>query len=181
VIGSGKSTIADAVADELSCPIVDADRTRKQLLGVRETEPMPEEPWQGAYDPSVTERVYAEVMSRASMVVASGRPVVVDASFRSRAQRLAARELARDFGVPFRFVECTAPADVCRERLALRSRRPTPSDGRPALLDDFAARFEPVEELGPDEHVILDTTRPVQENLGELRSHIVTWPRGLVA
>jgi predicted kinase len=180
LIGSGKSTIAEVVADELSCPVVDADRTRKHLLGVAETHPLPHDAWQGAYDVAVTERVYAELMSRAGLVLASGRPVVVDASFRSRALRKRARELARAHGVRFRFVECRAPEEVCRARLERRARGPTPSDGRPAIFADFAARFEPVDEIPPQEHFVLDTTRPVERSVDELRAHIVTWPRGLV-
>jgi uncharacterized protein len=173
--------MAEAIAEELSCPVVDADRTRKHLLGVGETESLQEHPWRGAYDPSVTADVYTEVMNRASVVLASGRPVVLDASFRSRTERQHARDLARAHGVRFRFVECRAPAEVCRQRLELRSRAPTPSDGRLAIFDEFAARFEPVDELAPTEHVALDTTRPTEQSIAELRSHIVTWPRGLVA
>jgi len=181
LIGSGKSTIAEALADDLSCPIVDADRTRKHLLGAGETEPIHDRPWHGGYDPSVTEAVYEEVLSRASTVLASGRPVVIDASFRSRAQRQEARELARAHGVRFRFVECRARAQVCRERLIERARRPTQSDGRLAIFDDFAASYEPVTELSPAEHVALDTTRPLDQSVAELRAHVATWPRGLVA
>jgi aminoglycoside phosphotransferase family enzyme/predicted kinase len=180
LIASGKSTVADAVAAELACPVVDADRIRKHMLGVAETQPVHDPAWRGAYDPAFTEKVYGEVLRRASVVLASRRPVVVDASFRSRRLREKARELARAHGVRFRFLECRAPAEVCRERLAGRARTATPSDGRLAIFDDFAARFEPVNELAEGEHVVLDTTRPVEESLGEVRAHVVTWPRGLV-
>jgi hypothetical protein len=55
-----------------------------------------------------------------------------------------------------------------------------PSDGRLAIFDDFAARFEPVTELAGGEHFVLDTTRPLDDSLAEVRAHVVTWPRGLV-
>jgi predicted kinase len=80
-----------------------------------------------------------------------------------------------------RFVECRAPAALCRERLARRAGTAVPSDGRLAIFDDFAARFEPVTELSAGEHVVLDTTRPLDDSLAEVRAHVVTWPRGLVA
>src|SRR5690606_15832933 len=38
IIASGKSTVADLLGFEMSAPVVDADRTRKQLLGVRATQ-----------------------------------------------------------------------------------------------------------------------------------------------
>jgi aminoglycoside phosphotransferase family enzyme/predicted kinase len=181
LIGSGKSTIADAIADELSCPVVDADRTRKHIMGVGENAPLTDPSWRGAYDAATTRAVYGEVLRRAAVVVDSGRSVVIDASFRSRAARGEGRALARARGVPFRFVECQAPAEVCKRRLEARAGSPSQSDGRPEIFDDFAARFEPVDELPAGEHVKLDTARPLEQSLAELRAQLVTWPRGLVA
>jgi len=174
VIASGKSTLAEALSSELACPVVDADRTRKHMLGVEEDRPLHDPAWRGAYDPAVTGRVYAELLRRASVVLASGRPVVVDASFRSRALRAGARELARGLRVPFRFVECRVPADVSRARLARRNGGP--SDGRLAIFDEFAARFESVTELPESEHIVVNTARPVDDALAALRARITAWP-----
>jgi aminoglycoside phosphotransferase family enzyme/predicted kinase len=179
VIASGKSTVAELVARESSAPIVDADRTRKSMLGVAPTQTLEEKPWSGAYDPKLTELVYAEVLRRADVVLRSGRPVVLDASFRSPAMRMAARDLALRHGVPFRFVECRAPADVCRERLVRRQRETHVSDGRLAIFDAFAARYEPPREVRLDEILVLDTTRPQPETIATLRAHLDTWPLGL--
>ena len=120
-------------------------------------------------------------MRRADVVLASGRPVVLDASFRSSALRRAARQIAIDHGVPFRFVECRADADVCRSRLREREVIGGVSDGRLEVFDAFRARFEPVQELCPTEHVVLDTSRPIEESLDFLRAHLDFWPLGFVA
>src|SRR5207245_342793 len=108
VIASGKSTIAQLIGSMTSAPIIDADRTRKSLLGVEPTTRMNDRAWSGAYADDVTERVYGELFRRARAVLSSGRPVVLDASFRSRALRDEARALAREHHVPFYFVECRA-------------------------------------------------------------------------
>src|ERR1019366_10282683 len=100
----GKSTVAELIGKAMSAPVIDADRTRKAMLGVEATVPLHELAWHGAYDPAVTERVYAEALRRAEVVLASGRPVVLDASFRSSEMRRAAHNLARAHGVPFRFI-----------------------------------------------------------------------------
>jgi aminoglycoside phosphotransferase family enzyme/predicted kinase len=181
IIASGKSTIAERLADEMGAPVVDADRTRKAMVGVDAHQPIHDGAWAGAYDPGFTEGVYAEVLRRAEVVVASGRPVIVDASFRSLRLREAARQLANRCGVPFRFVECRADADVCRARLSARERSVSVSDGRLSVFDAFRARFEPVTELCPTEHVVLDTARPIEESLRVLRAHLDTWPLGFVA
>ncbi len=177
VLASGKSTIASLVGEELSAPVVDADRTRKGMLGVAPTEKLSDAAWQGAYDPAFTEAVYKEVCRRAGVVLASGRPVVVDASFRARSMRSDARDLAILHGAPFRLVECRAPPDVCRARLEVRERTGGVSDGRLAIFDSFDARFEPVAELAKTEHTVLDTTRPVELSIDRLRTTLDVWPK----
>jgi aminoglycoside phosphotransferase family enzyme/predicted kinase len=181
VIASGKSTIAECIGSELSAPVLDADRTRKALLGVEATRRLEEAPWAGAYDPGFTRDVYDELLRRAEVVLDSGRPVVLDASFRSAALRRAARDVATRRGVPFRFVECHAPESVCRQRLAARERSGGVSDGRLAIFDAFRESFEAIVELPPTEHIRIDTTRPDEETLRALRSCLQTWPPALVS
>ncbi len=172
VIASGKSTLADALGKEMPAPVVDADRTRKRLAGVAVDQPLPEGPWEGFYSPEFTRRVYSELCRRASAVLASGRPVVLDASFRSRAHRAEVRRLARDRGVPFVFVECRAPEELCRERLRERAKTRSVSDGRIEVFDDFARSFEPVDELEPTEHVVVDTRRELEQRLERLKREL---------
>jgi aminoglycoside phosphotransferase family enzyme/predicted kinase len=178
-IASGKSTVAQALAAELSAPVVEADRTRKQLLGVEPTQPVHVPAFQGPYTPEASRRVYAELRRRAGAVLASGRPVVIDASFRSAAERRAVRQLAADHGVPFLFVECRAPRTVLVERLERRAAETGVSDGRLEILDDFLDRFEAVEELAAREHLKLGTEKPLEENLKRLDRRLATWPPGL--
>ena len=179
LIASGKSTTAELVARETSAPIVDADRTRKSMLGKEPTEHVHDDAWSGAYDPKFTQAVYEEVLRRADAVLRSGRPVVVDASFRSPAMRASVRALARKHGVPFHFIECRAPRDVCRARLVKRASEAHVSDGRIAIFDAFASKWEPPREISPDELVVLDTTRSEIEQLAVLRASIDVWPLGL--
>jgi aminoglycoside phosphotransferase family enzyme/predicted kinase len=167
IIASGKSTLASGLGRALSCPIVDADRTRKHVLGEAEGTSMHEGPWQGAYDPAVTERNYEEVLRRASVVLASGRTVIVDASFRSARWRVRARELAHAEDASFAFVECRAPLEVSRERLARRAHGP--SDAHPGVFDAFASSFEPASEVARAEHVVVDTTAPLECGIALVR------------
>ncbi len=179
LIGSGKSTMAELVASALSAPIVCADRTRKSMLGVEATHPVEERAWSGAYDPKLTTEVYAEVIRRADAVLRSGRPVVLDASFRSRAMRDAGHALAVKYGVQFRFIECRAPDEVCRKRLEKRATETHVSDGRLEVFDAFAAKWEPPREIADGELIVLDTTKPEAECLASVRAHVDTWPLGL--
>lgn len=176
LIASGKSTIAERIAPMLSAPVIDADRTRKAILGVEPTTKIPEKAWTGAYAPDVTDRVYAELFRRASVVLTSGRPVVLDASFRSRALRAVARRLAQKHGAPFYFVECRADAEECRRRLRQREQ-----DARLEIFEEFAARWEPVAEFPKAAHIVIDTSVPLDVNVDRLRHVLPTWPRGFTA
>jgi uncharacterized protein len=180
VIASGKSTLAGWIAGQLGAPVVEADRTRKSMLGVAPTTRVNDPAFSGAYDKRFSDEVYAELLRRAGVVLSSGRPVVLDASFRSRPMRLAAQALARAHGVPFFLVECRAPAHVCKARLARReSRGDSVSDGRAAIFDDFVKEWEPIRELSAEEHVIVDTAGDLEETRREVIARVATWPAGL--
>jgi len=181
IIASGKSTIADVVGDRLSAPVVDADRTRKYLLGMEATAHANVGAFEGAYDPAFTERVYAEMLLRAAHVLESGRPVVLDASFRTAEMRRAARDLAQEHGVPFTMIECHARPEVCRERLAQRERETSVSDGRRAIFDAFCAKVEPMNDIPDAQRIVLDTERSLAHSLLEIDERLQGWPRGLVA
>jgi uncharacterized protein len=161
VIAAGKSCVAEQLGRALPAVVINTDSTRKQLAGIAATEPVHAAAWSGLYGEDNTQRVYAELFQRALIVLHSGRSVVLDASFRTRALRAAARDTARAAGFGFRFVECTAPASVCRARLLERARGPSVSDARAELFDEFVRNFEPVTELPAAEHCILDTASPM--------------------
>lgn len=174
MIAAGKSSVADALAELLDAPVLDADRTRKRLAGVDPLTPLGGASFAGHYAPETTERVYAELLRRAEVVLSSQRSVIVDASFRSRDHRRAARALARRMGVPFLFIECRADPAVCRERLVARARGPSISDGRLDVFDAFMASYQPVDELGQDELLRLDTSQPLDATLDTLRPRLPT-------
>ena len=176
IVASGKTTVAERAGRELIAPVVGSDRTRKSLLGAQPTMSVASEPWTESYSGEVTEQVYQEVRRRARSVLESKWPVVIDASFRTLAQRQEVRRLANAEGVPFLFVECWAPAEVCRGRLHRRDQEPSVSDARAALLDDFVSSWEPVDELAPPEHLVLETLGSIEANVALILSRLMTWP-----
>lgn len=180
-IACGKSTLADRLGERLGAPVIDADRTRKHLLGLAASEHAPSGgAWQGAYDPEFSVKVYDEVLRRAGVVLASGRPVILDASFRTVRGRAAAQELAKKHGVPFRFVDCQVPAEIARARLAARDPKSTVSDATPEIFDAFMKGYEPVTEITGKELVCVDTSGEVDVSLAAILKEITGWPTGLV-
>ncbi len=164
MIAAGKSRTSATIGDLLAAPVLSSDRTRKQLVDRKPTERLPGGAWSGAYSARATEAVYGELLRLADIVLSSGRPVVIDASFRTGAMREAARRLANRHGVPFMLVECRAPRALILDRLAARESGGThESDARTDLLEEFEKHFEPIDELQPSEYVQLDTSRSVDE------------------
>jgi aminoglycoside phosphotransferase family enzyme/predicted kinase len=170
IIASGKSTIAKQLAEGLAAPVLEADFTRKQLAGLDPHTPWHDAAFSGHYGPEQTRAVYAELLRRAEVILRSGRSAIIDASFRERAQRQAARAQAAALGCELVFVECVAPAEVCRQRLRERARGPSTSDGRADIFDDFVRSYEVVTELAAGEHVRIDTSAPAAQIREQLRA-----------
>jgi predicted kinase len=150
--------------------VLSGDSTRKLLSGVAEQAPLHDAAFVGHFGPESSRRVYDELLRRARRVLASGRPTVVDASFRQGADRAAFSALARELGVAFFFVECLAPEAVLRDRLADRARGPSISDGRSEVLEAFMASYEPVDTATTPHLLRLDTTQPLAANLARVRA-----------
>jgi len=159
-IASGKSTVASSIAQRIAAPLLSSDRTRKRLAGREPTESMKSEAWSEHYSEAATEDVYEELLRRAELIVRSGRPVVVDASFRTVSMRRRFHEAADRLGVPFLLVECHAERSARLERLRARERAMNhESDARSDLLDTFEAAYEPPEELPARAHERIDTSK----------------------
>ena len=178
-VASGKSTVALEIARRIGAPVVGADATRDFLLGARLNEDLHEVRWAESYAADLPERVYGEVLRRAGEVLVSGRPVVIDGCFRSMNQRLGARSLAKRFELPFLFVEATVSPEVQTARLEERATRDAvPLSDWQSIADQLRGQWQPVTGLAPDEHLALDTARPLASCLDRVEARIPTWPEG---
>ncbi|MEN3026289.1 MAG: AAA family ATPase [Chlorobiota bacterium] len=162
-IGSGKTTLARSIAQELGWHVVSSDTIRKTLAGLPASEPSPEwlRPW--LYSPPMTHRTYQQLWQSASDLLHLHGGAIVDATFARRSLRDSFRRKASQSGVPTIFVELTAPMEVLRQRVAERRGTPTDSDAGPRELERLAPRYEPPEELPPGDRLSCPATAPVGE------------------
>jgi aminoglycoside phosphotransferase family enzyme/predicted kinase len=162
LVASGKTTVSQAIARRYGLAVVSADATRKSLAGLEHEAPG------GAalYTDAFTAATQAELLRRAGAVLASGRSVVVDTTFRTRALRDRARSLADQHGADFLFVECSVPEAMARARL--RGRTAGVSDAREELFERIRSEFEAADELAPSQHVVIDTAGPIADAVGAL-------------
>jgi len=151
VVGTGKSTAAARLADGLGGVVIASDRVRKRLLGLAPDEHASAGWNAGAYAPEAVARTYAALLERARPVLASGRPVILDATFARRARRDEARALAAELGCPVFLVETTADRENTLARLERRrAAGHDPSDAGPEAYAPSVRSFEPPEEWPAD-------------------------------
>jgi len=173
VTGSGKSYLANALAARLGAGVLSSDAVRKRLAGI-ESRDRQWVPFQtGIYSPEATERTYQALLEEARPWLARGKPVILDASYLQRAHREAALRLAQELDASFVAVECEAAEALVWERLSeRRGDQRVVSDGRWEIYQGQQERREPVDELPVGSHMVVETARPLREQIEAVLSHL---------
>jgi aminoglycoside phosphotransferase family enzyme/predicted kinase len=116
----------------------------------------------------------AEGLGRAAgvPVIASDRVRKALVGIGSTERAPAGASSAAVHGRRFAFVETTADDATLRARLRHRAAGPSVSDAGESLLEQFRATYEPVTELGPDEHIRVDTSGPTEAAVRAVRERL---------
>jgi hypothetical protein len=163
--GSGKSTIAEALAKELGLALLSSDWIRKELAGVPLRQHSHDEYGRGLYSPAASEAAYRELLVRADSSLNVGQSVIIDATCQKRGVRESLHRLAARHGVPLYLFVVEAPEEIIRERLAKRVREGTGiSDGRWEIYLRQRQEFEPILD-SEGESVTLDSSAHLHETV----------------
>jgi aminoglycoside phosphotransferase family enzyme/predicted kinase len=164
--GSGKSTIARALAERIGADCLSSDVLRKELAGAEPGARLPAAVGAGIYSAAMSALTYRELQAQAERQLHAGRSVVLDATFGRVAARRPAAALARTVGAVFVAAECRCSPRLARERLASRAHPgyAGPSDAGWEVYRSMRRTFEP---FGPDA-VPVDTSRPLEECLAKI-------------
>lgn len=174
LVGTGKSTVAQAASELLDAPVISSDRVRKMLAGLRPEQRASAPPGEGIYDEAQTRGAYAGLLERAECVIESGRTAVLDATWARREQRASARRLAQACGVPFLMLEARCADDVALERLARRERDPgRVSDAGPGFFAESRRRFEEISDRDPKDYCAVWTDH--EDWRESLRARLDEW------
>ncbi len=133
--------------------ILQSDLRRKILAGIRPTTHAGEEYETGLYSPEMKQRTYRSLLEQSLALVREGHSVIVDATFSRRKYRSMFVDAMERLGMPYYFVEVTAPDTVIRQRLAKRAQDPkATSDADLSVYLREREAFEPLDEV-PDGRV----------------------------
>lgn len=165
--GSGKTTIAEAIAGEIGAPpgarIVESDRIRKAMHGVPAETKLPDK----AYRPAVSERVYREIAWRAELILVEGGSVVADAVFDNPGERDRIEHVGRDRAIPFFGFWLTSDPSILWRRIS--ERRGGPSD---ATVDILSRQLQ--RDAGPLTWRKIKADRSVEAVAAEILSCVGT-------
>jgi len=143
--GTGKSTVAAALARELGAVVLSTDRIRAERRG---------EP---GFSPAEKGGVYERMFARAERGLQGGRSLILDGTFYLRRLREAGAEAGRRAGVTVFVIEVISPVPIVKRRMERRLRRAR--GPRPAGFEvhRFVRRsYEPVR----GRHFTVDTACP---------------------
>jgi aminoglycoside phosphotransferase family enzyme/predicted kinase len=149
--GTGKTTLASALADATGWSHLRSDEVRRDLG--RNAGPAAYRA--GAYSEQSVTVTYREMLDRARTALALGESVILDASWRREAWWAMAQRVAGETASDLVELVCTAPPEVAAGRLAARqaARDDDLSDATAATLTAMATDFDPWPEA-----VVVDTS-----------------------
>ena len=133
--GAGKSTTANALAEQLDWSVLDTDTLRKDLFGIdHDDHDVARHP--GLYGDDATAATYALLIDHADALLASGRSVVIDATWADAGHREHLRAMAATHDAQVFEFECCVDAAVARRRIEIRRAVGVDaSDATPHLVD----------------------------------------------
>lgn len=157
--GSGKTHVTSELLTRLPAVRVRSDIERKRLGGQRLDERRSSGIGEGLYTRSASRITYARLAECARAIIRGGYTAIVDAAFLEAVRRREFAALARELGVRFTILDCTAPSALLRARIKERGRRgEDASEATGTVLDHQLASFEPLEPRERAQALTVDTT-----------------------
>ncbi|MFE1745619.1 AAA family ATPase [Coleofasciculus sp. H7-2] len=157
--GSGKSTVARLQARRLGAIHIRSDALRKHLGGI----PLEQQGGADLYSDEMTQKTYSRLLELGIMLTSQGWSVILDAKYDRQKLREDAIAQATAHQIPLQILHCTAPMEVCKDRLS--SRTGDVSDATVDLLAKQQAAAEPFTQSEQPYVKTLDTTQDWESQL----------------
>ena len=166
--GTGKTTLANALRDELGWPVLHSDVIRKELAGLDPLQHASSLFGTGLYTPAMIDQTYEAMAARARHLLGRGQSVILDASFSTDEHRRIARSLAGSTCADRHELRCLLPTAQAAKRLIARNVNDADaSDADPEIATRMAQQFD----LWPEAFGV-GTLPPVADVLPAVIEHI---------
>ena len=116
--GTGKTSVARAIAGELGLQALSSDAARQSLFGAAKKQ---SDYAEGAYTAEADRLTYRKLIEAAARSLKDDRSVILDATFRDPSALQTARSMAAEAGARWRLIECRLAPELVRSRLATRA------------------------------------------------------------
>ena len=150
--GTGKTTLAKAVAERINAVHISSDTVRMKMLEER------------TYSAEEKEKIYDTILEEAEKQLKEGKNVILDATFYKKALREKVRVIAADFFI----VECTTHENLIKERIFARKKEETESEADYKVYKKVKTEFEPIAER----HFAVDTSLPLEKQVELVMKYI---------
>jgi aminoglycoside phosphotransferase family enzyme/predicted kinase len=154
--GTGKSTLARELGEQLGIDVLRTDVVRQQLFRAKSSGEL--------YRTDAREQVYLAMFQQAKELLDASCSVILDGTFHSIELLQAAQRLAEQSGATFTAIECTCSPEIAQQRITQRL-----AAGQDASQADVAVYEQQRHQwqLWPAaiQHVAVDTSQPLEAQL----------------
>ncbi len=173
-IGTGKSTLSRALAEELDLHRFNSDRIRKELAGLPVREASPKSIHDYLYSQEMSDRTYTALMERSINRLKEGHSVILDATFSRKAKREELIQYLRNISVPYYFIEMQSADRRIKKRLRKRDQYDNIiSDARLENFEPLNKIYQSPDEIDDEHHLSMNTEQSVAESIRLLFEKLV--------
>ena len=158
--GTGKTTLANALADRIGAQVISTDDVRRGLQHAGAITGAPGVLNAGLYTAENVSAVYDEVLRRAHLHLGGGRTVILDGTWRDTRQLERARMLADETAAQIVEFTCSVPQAEASARI--QNRTATTSDATPQIAAALAEHNGASQAGHP-----IDTGRPLADSVAQ--------------
>lgn len=120
---SGKSTFVNRLAPLCGAVSILSDIERKRIHGLETTSKSQSKADAGIYTEQATRETYNKLLELAEVILKSGFPVVIDATFLKQQHRAQMRQLAAHLNIPFIILDFPLGKEELLRRVEMRSKQ----------------------------------------------------------
>ncbi|MEZ4743789.1 MAG: AAA family ATPase [Bdellovibrionota bacterium] len=167
-MGTGKSTLAEAIAKRYGAELLQTDAIRKELFSENSEKNFFGE---GLYTQENRQSVYQELIRRLDDLLDRGLTVVLDGSFLSETIRHQVEQTVEKYTAHYRLIWCHCDNQISKERISKRlASGKSLSEARPELVENLLQ--EGTIPIGPD-ILAIETSNSLAKELAEIKAGLM--------